>query len=271
MIKILDLFSYDFILRALVAGSLVALCSALLGVILVLKRYSMIGDGLSHVGFGAIAIAMTLNVTPLVVSLPVSLIAAFFLLRISSSDSGIKGDAAIALISTSALAIGILVTSVTCGLNTDVTAYLFGSILALSKTDVTLSIILSIIVLTLFVLCYHRIFAVTFDEPFATAGGISSSKYNRMIALLTALTIVVGMRLMGAMMISSLIIFPVLTSMRVFKSFRSVTISSAILSIICFFIGLVASFIWSAPTGASIVVANLILFLIFAVIGKVMK
>ena len=271
MIKILDLFSYDFILRALVAGSLIALCSALLGVILVLKRYSMIGDGLSHVGFGAIAIAMTLNVTPLAVSLPISLAAAFFLLRISSSDSGIKGDAAIALISTSALAIGILVTSVTCGLNTDVTAYLFGSILALSKTDVILSIILSVIVLTLFILLYHRIFAVTFDEPFATASGISSSRYNRMIALLTALTIVVGMRLMGAMMISSLIIFPVLTSMRVFKSFRSVTISSAILSIICFFIGLVASFIWSAPTGASIVVANLILFLIFAVVGKVMK
>ena len=141
MIKILSLFSYDFILRALIAGSLVALCSALLGVILVLKRYSMIGDGLSHVGFGAIAIAMTLNVTPLVVSLPVSLAAAFFLLRISSKDSGIKGDAAIALISTSALAIGILVTSVTCGLNTDVTAYLFGSVLALSNLDVWLSII----------------------------------------------------------------------------------------------------------------------------------
>ncbi|MBO5289013.1 MAG: metal ABC transporter permease [Spirochaetales bacterium] len=271
MIKILSLFSYDFILRALIAGSLVALCSALLGVILVLKRYSMIGDGLSHVGFGAIAIAMTLNVTPLVVSLPVSLAAAFFLLRISSKDSGIKGDAAIALISTSALAIGILVTSVTCGLNTDVTAYLFGSVLALSNLDVWLSIILSVVVLTLFIWFYHRIFAVTFDEPFATASGISSSRYNRMIALLTALTIVIGMRLMGAMMISSLIIFPVLTSMRVFKSFRSVTISSAVLSVICFFIGLVTSFIWSAPAGASIVVANLVMFLIFATVGKIRK
>lgn len=271
MMKILSLFSYDFILRALVAGSLIALCSALLGVILVLKRYSMIGDGLSHVGFGAIAIAMSLNVAPLAISLPVSLAAAFFLLRISSGESGIKGDAAIALISTSALAIGILVTSVTSGLNTDVTAYLFGSVLALSRLDMWLAIILSVVVLTLFVLCYQRIFAVTFDETFATASGISSAKYNRILALLTALTIVVGMRLMGAMMISSLIIFPVLTSMRVFKSFRSVTISSAILSVVCFLIGLAASFVWSMPTGASIVVANLIVFLIFAVIGKVIK
>ena len=271
MIKILSLFSYDFILRALVAGSLVALCAGLLGVILVLKRYSMIGDGLSHVGFATIAIAMTLNIAPLAVSLPVSLAAAFFLLRISSADSGIKGDAAIALISTSALAIGILVASVSGGLNTDITAYLFGSVLALSKLDVILAIILSVIVLTLFIWCYHRIFALTFDEPFATASGISSGRYNRMIAVLTALTIVIGMRLMGAMMISSLIIFPVLTSMRVFKSFRNVTISSAVLSIVCFFIGLVTSFIWSAPTGASIVVANLAMFLIFATVGKIRK
>lgn len=271
MMKIVSLFSYDFILRALIAGSLVALCSALLGVILVLKRYSMIGDGLSHVGFGAIAIAMSLNVAPLVISLPVSLAAAFFLLRISSADSGIKGDAAIALISTSALAIGILVTSVTSGLNTDVTAYLFGSILALSDLDVWLSILLSIIVLTLFIWCYQRIFAVTFDETFATASGISSAKYNRILALLTALTIVVGMRLMGAMMISSLIIFPVLTSMRVFKSFYSVTISSAVLSVMCFFVGLVTSFLLSAPTGASIVVANLVMFLICTIIGKIRK
>lgn len=264
-----SLFAYDFIVRALVAGSLVSLCAALLGVTLVLKRYSMIGDGLSHVGFGTLAIAMALNLSPLLVSLPVSILAAFFLLRLSSSEKGLKGDSAIALISSSALAIGILVSSAVSGLNTDVTAYLFGSILALGKNDVIISVILSIVVLLLFILCYRNIFMVTFDPNFATSAGIKSANYDRLIALLTALTVVIGMRLMGAMMISSLIIFPALTSMRVCKSFFAVTLLSAVLSVICFFAGIAFSFFFSLPAGASIVVVNLVAFLIAALIGKI--
>jgi len=264
-----SLFAYDFIVRALVAGSLVSLCAALLGVTLVLKRYSMIGDGLSHVGFGTLAIAMALNLSPLLVSLPVSIFAAFFLLRLSSSEKGLKGDSAIALISSSALAIGILVSSAVSGLNTDVTAYLFGSILALGKNDVIISVVLGIVVLLLFILCYRNIFMVTFDPNFATSAGIKSANYDRLIALLTALTVVIGMRLMGAMMISSLIIFPALTSMRVCKSFFTVTLVSAVLSVICFFAGIAVSFFFSLPAGASIVVVNLAAFLIAAVIGKI--
>ncbi len=268
---ILSLFSYSFIVRALVAGSLVALCSALLGVTLVLKRYSMIGDGLSHVGFGALAVAMALNLSPLAVSVPVSVLAAFLLLRISSSEGGINGDAAIALISASSLALGILITSAVSGLNTDVTSYLFGSVLALSKTDVLISVVLSAVVIVLFVCCYRNIFLVTFDSTFATAAGINSAAYDRLIAVLTALTVVVGMRLMGSMMISSLIIFPALTSMRVFRSFFSVTVCSSVLSVICFFAGIMISFVFSLPAGASIVAVNLAAFVIFWLAGKILK
>ena len=263
-----DLFSYGFITRALIAGSLIALCSALLGVSLVLKRYSMIGDGLSHVGFGTMAIALAFNWAPLAVSIPVCVVAAFLLLRVSSF-SGIKGDAAIALISSSSLAIGIIVTSLTSGLNTDVTSYMFGSVLAISKSDVIISVILALVVVSLFVLLYNRIFMVTFDEAFAKASGIKVEAYNGLIAVLTALTIVVGMRLMGAMMISSLIVFPALSAMRIFKSFFKVVIFAAILSILCFFAGIVASFAWSTPAGASIVVANLIAFVICFAVGKI--
>lgn len=263
-----SLFSYGFIVRALAAGILISLCAALLGITLVLKRFSMIGDGLSHVGFGTMAIALSLNWSPLAVSIPVCIASAFLLLRVSS-DSNVKGDASIALISSSSLAIGILVTSVTSGLNTDVTSFMFGSILAISKTDMWLSVVVAVIVISLFVLLYNRIFLVTFDEAFATSSGIRSNVYNALIAVLTALTIVVGMRLMGAMMISSLIVFPALSSMRIFKSFLKVVIFSAALSIVCFFAGILASFAWSTPAGASIVVANLIAFLICSIAGKI--
>ena len=263
-----EIFSYGFIVRAFIAGGLIALCSAILGVILVLKRYSMIGDGLSHVGFGTMAIAMAFNFAPLVVSIPVCVLAAFLLLRVSSS-SKIKGDAAIALISSSSLAIGILVTSLTSGLNTDVTSFMFGSILAISKADVIISVILAVIVLGLFVVFYNKIFLVTFDENFATASGVKTNLYNALIAILTALTIVIGMRLMGAMMISSLIVFPALSAMRVFKSFFKVIICAVVISLVCFFVGIISSFVLSTPAGASIVVANLIAFGICALVGKI--
>ena len=262
-----DLFSYSFMSRAMIVGVLVALCSALLGVSLVLKRYSMIGDGLSHVGFGALSVAVAMNVAPLPISIPVVVIAAFLLLRIHS-DSRIKGDAAIALISSSALAIGVIVTSLTTGLNADVHNYLFGSILAMSESDVVLSISLSVLVLLLFIVFYHRLFAVTFDESFARATGTRSNIYNMLLALLTAITIVVGMRIMGAMLISSLVIFPALTSMRVCRSFRGVILCSAVISVLCFFLGMFASYVFSTPAGASVVVVNLAAFLLFSLVGK---
>ncbi|MDR0623707.1 MAG: metal ABC transporter permease [Treponema sp.] len=264
---LLEMFSYNFLIRAVVVGLLVSLCASLLGVSLVLKRYSMIGDGLSHVGFGALALATALNAAPLAVSIPVVVIAAFFLLRISE-NSKIRGDAAIALISTGALAIGVMVISMTTGMNTDVCNYMFGSILAMSKNDVTLSIALSTVVLVLFVFFYHKIFAVTFDETFARATGTRAGLYNMIIALLTAVTIVLGMRMMGAMLISSLIIFPALSSMRICKTFRAVTVCSALVSVICFFVGVVISYIYATPTGASVVLTNMIVFAVFWLLGK---
>lgn len=267
MINILtEMFSYPFLVRAVIVGLLVSLCAALLGVSLVLKRYSMIGDGLSHVGFGTLAIATAMNVSPLTLSIPVCVAAAFLLLRISE-NSKIKGDAAIALISTSSLAIGVVFISVTTGMNTDVCNYLFGSILSMKHADVKLSIALSAVVLTMFALLYNKIFAVTFDENFAKATGIKTGIYNMLIAFLTAITIVLGMRMMGALLISSLIIFPPLTSMRLCKSFKTVTICSAVISVTCFFIGIVGSYIYATPTGASVVIVNIAVFLLFWALG----
>lgn len=262
MESLMEMFSYSFITRAFLVGIPVALCAALLGVSLVLKRYSMIGDGLSHVGFGALAIAAALNLAPLEVAIPVVVIAAFLLLRLSE-NSKIKGDAAIAIISSSALAIGVIVATLNKGMNTDINSYLFGSILATTEQDAVLSLVLSAIVIVLFVFFYHKIFAVTFDESFARATGTRANVYNMIIALLTALTIVIGMRIMGTLLISSLIIFPALTSMRLCKTFRSVILCSAVLSVICFVVGMSASFLYETPTGASIVAANIAAFLLF--------
>ena len=263
-----EMMSYPFIVRALIGGVLVSLCASLLGVSLVLKRYSMIGDGLSHVSFGALSVALAAGWSPLKISIPVVVLAAFFLLRITERGK-IKSDAAIAMISASALAIGIIVSSMTTGMTTDVSSYMFGSILAMSKEDVRFAAVLSVIVLGLFLFCYNKIFAVTFDENCARATGVNVSIYNVLIAVLTAGTIVIGMRMMGAMLISSLIIFPSLTAMRIFKSFRGVVIVSGVLSIICFSIGMVIYYIYSTPAGASVVVVNLAAFLIFSLVQAV--
>ncbi len=200
------MFSYPFMQRAFLVGILVSLCASLLGVSLVLKRYSMIGDGLSHVGFGALAVASALHMAPLAVAVPVVVLAAFILLRLSDSGK-LKGDAAIAMISTGALAVGVMVVSVTTGMNSDLNSYMFGSILAMSKSDVVLSAVLSVIVLVLYLFFYDKIFAVTFDTVFARATGIRTGLYNMLLAVLTAVTVVLGMRMMGALLISSLIIF----------------------------------------------------------------
>ena len=266
----LQMFSYGFMLRAVIVGVLVALCAALLGVSLVLKRYSMIGDGLSHVGFGALCVALAMNLAPLAVSVPVVVIAAFLLLRLSE-NSRIKGDAAVAMISSTAMAVGVIVTSMTTGINSDVNGYMFGSILAMSDSDVVVSIILSAAVLTLYVLFYNKIFAVTFDESFAKASGTRVGAYNTLLALLTAVTVVIGMRMMGAVLISSLVIFPALTAMRVCKTFRSVVITSAVTAVLCFFTGLYLSFAFSMPAGASVVAVNAAAFIVFYAAGIIKR
>ena len=247
--NILQMFSYPFMQRALIAGVLVSLCAALLGVSLVLKRYSMIGDGLSHVSFGALAVAVALGFTPLWFSIPVVILAAFFLLRMANNPHW-NSDAAIAVMSASALA-------------------MFGSVLAMRREDVALSVLLSVAVLVLFVLFYHKLFAVTFDESFSRATGLKVERYNTLLAILTALTIVLGMRMMGAMLISSLVIFPALTAMRLFKSFRGVVVCAAVTSVLCFCAGLTASFVLSTPVGASVVCANLTLFLLACLVQRV--
>ena len=260
MSLLLEMFTYPFILRAFIVGILVSLCAAVLGVPLVLKRYSMIGDGLSHVSFGALVIAMACGWAPLPVSIPVVIVAALFLLRLTER-SRIGADAAIAVVSASALAIGVVVTSLTTGMTTDVDSYMFGSILAMDRSDVILSVVLSVSVLTLFLLCYHKLFAITFDENFSRATGVKVGRYNTLLSVLTALTIVLGMRMCGAMLISSLVIFPALTAMRLFRSFRGVVVCAGISSVVCFAAGLVASFLLATPVGASVVAANLTVFL----------
>ena len=249
---IVEMFSYPFMVRAFAVGSLVALCAALLGVSLVLKQYSMIGDGLSHVGFGALAVATAFQAAPLSVAIPVVVLAAVLILRIKGNGK-IKGDAAIALISTTSLALGVMVISMTTGMN----------------TDVRLSVILAGIVLVLYLLFYNKIFAVTFDETFAQATGVKANLYNTLIAVLTAVTIVLGMRMMGALLISSLIIFPALTSMRVCRTFRSVIINSAVISVLCLVIGIAISYVWATPAGASVVIINAAALAVYSIVGMI--
>ena len=267
MTELVTMFSYHFMQRALIVGVLVSLCAALLGVSLVLKRFSMIGDGLSHVGFGALAIASAAGLAPLAVAVPVVVIAAVLLLRLSR-NAKIKGDAAIAMISSSALAIGVVAVSVTTGMNTEVSSYMFGSVLSLSRSDAILSVLLSAAVLILFIAFYPRIFAVTFDETFGKATGTNTELYNTLIAVLTAVTVVLGMRMMGALLISSLIIFPALSAMRLCKSFRAVVLTAAVISVVCFIVGLTASYFLEIPTGAGIVLADLLAFGVAWLIGK---
>lgn len=267
MPDIFTLFSYSFMQRALIVGLLVAPCAALLGISLVLRRYAMIGDGLSHVGFGALSLAFALNAAPLSLSLPIVILSAFLLLRLSENNK-IEGDSAIALISSSAIAFGVIITSLSDGMSTDVVDLMFGSILAMTTQDVILSAALSISVLIVFVLFYRKIFSITFDENFTRACGVRTEAYTMLIALLTAITIVVGMRIMGSMLISSLIIFPALTAMRFFRTFKWVTICAAIISVLSFILGLYLSFYFSLPTGATIVIVNLFFFLAFSLLGR---
>lgn len=266
---IVSILSLGFIQRALYGGILISLCCALLGVTLVLKRFSMIGDGLSHVAFGALAVATALGFSPMYFTIPVVIFTAFLLLRLKYS-SKIKGDSAIAMISISSLAIGVIFISYTSGGNTDIYNYMFGSILALTEQDILMIIILSLLILVMYIFTYNKMFSVTFDEKFAKASGINTEFYNMTIAFLSAIVIVIGMKMIGAMLISALIIFPALTSMRLFSTFKSVVISSAVLSVINFCIGMLLSVIINTPTGATIVAVDLIAFFIFSIIGKIL-
>lgn len=271
-----EYFSYDFVWYALIVGVLVALCAALFGVVLVLKRFSFIGDGLSHVAFGALAVAAVLNLSDnMLLVLPVTVLAAVLLLK-TGQHTKLKGDAAIAVVSVGALALGYLLMdlfSASANVAGDVCGSLFGSfsILTLSKSDLWLCVILSVVVIALFVLFYHRIFAVTFDEDFARAVGVRASLYNLFLAMITAVIIVLAMNLVGSLLISALIIFPALSAMRVFRSFKRVVICSATLSVICAAVGILLSLIASTPVGPTVVAVDMGAFLIFALIGRMAR
>lgn len=269
--------SYPFVRYALVAGILISLCAGLLGVILVLKRYAMIGDGLSHVAFGAMAIAAVLGWAPMTVALPIT-VAVAILLLLAGERRLIKGDSAIAMLSAGSLAVGYLLlnlfpSSDTGSLSGDVCASLFGStsMLTLSGADVWLCVGLSVAVIGFFLLFYRKIFAVTFDEGFATSAGVRVRLYNLLIAGISGIVIVLAMKLVGALLISALIIFPALSSMRVFRSFRSVVLSSAVLAVVGSLVGILLSILVSTPTGASVAAVHIAIFLVFTLIGKVRR
>lgn len=273
MDKLILYFQYPFVRYAMIVGVLIAMCSSLLGVTLVLKRFSFIGDGLSHVAFGAMAVAAVLNFTNnMLFILPVTIVCAILLLR-TGQNTKIKGDAAVAMISVSALAIGYMLMNIfSTGPNVsgDVCSTLFGStsILTLTSAQVKVCVILSVLVVILFVFFYHKIFCVTFDESFAKATGMKTDCYNLLIAVITAVIIVLAMNLVGSLLISALIIFPALSAMRIFKSFLSVTICSVVLSVVCAVLGLLLSILAGTPVGSTIVVTDMAAFGIFSVIGK---
>lgn len=266
MNNLFEIFSYSFMVKAFIVGILISLCASLIGVSLVLRRNSMIGDGLSHVSFGAFAFATVFGFAPIEFAIPIVIIVSFFILKLNNNNK-IHGDSAIAIISASSLAIGTFIISVTKGVNTDINNYLFGSILSINRLDVIVSIILSILVVFLYIISYHKIFAITFDEGFAKSIGVNTDLYNVIFASLCSITVVLGMRLMGSLLVSSLIIFPTLSSMQIFKNFKGVVISSIFISIISFTVGLVVSFMYATPTGASIVIINLIVFILFRLLS----
>ena len=274
--KLITYLQHPFVMNALIVGVLISLCSSLFGVTLVLKRYSFIGDGLSHVAFGAMAIATVMNLTNnMLLILPVTVICAVLLLK-TGQNTKIKGDAAIAMISVGALALGYLIMNVfstSANVSGDVCSTLFGStsILTLGSTEVVLCIVLSIVVITIFILFYNKIFAVTFDESFSKASGVRTNAYNFLIAVVIAVIIVLAMNLVGSLLISALIIFPALSAMRIFQSFKKVTVFSAIFAVVCAVLGLVISIMTGTPVGSTIVATDAAAFLICCITGSIIK
>lgn len=276
MNELINALRYPFVIYALIVGVLIALCSSLFGVTLVLKRFSFIGDGLSHVAFGALSIATVLDIAgDMIVVLPVTVICAVLLLR-RGSDSKIKGDAAIAMLSVGALALGYLVTNMfasSSNIAGDVCTTLFGSmsILTLDVFDVVICSVLSVLVIAVFVIFYNKIFAVTFDEDFARAAGVRAGLYNLIIAVIIAVIIVLAMNLVGSLLISALVVFPALSAMRVFGSFRAVIVCSAIFSVIAVLLGITVSIVCGTPVGSTVVAADILGFAVFSLLGKIKK
>ncbi|MBR3323213.1 metal ABC transporter permease [Candidatus Saccharibacteria bacterium] len=264
----IEMFSHPFMIRALLVGLMISVCAALVGVSLVLRKNSMIGDGLSHTAFSAFALATVLGLTPLYFALPIVVIASFFVLRLSQNRK-LHGDAAIAVLSASSLAIGTLAISLSKGVNIDLNSYLFGSILAVGWLDVVLSAILAFAIIMLYVFAYHRIFAITFDEEFAKSVGIKTGVYDAIFAAICSVVVVLGMRLLGSLLISSLIIFPTLTAMRLRKSFRGIALMAVCVSALAFVIGLVLSYLLATPTGATVVIVNLVVFVVAALVRAI--
>ena len=263
--KFLEMWQYQFMVKALVVGVVLAVTAGLIGVSLVLRRKAMIGDGLSHVGFGAFAIATVIGVMPLQMALPIVILAAILILQVNQK-SKVDADALIAMLSAGALAVGTLVISVVRGVNTDINNYLFGSILALDDFDVVAGVIFSLLVIGFFVVKYHEIFAMTFDENFAKSIGLKTERLNTIFAILCAVVVVLGMRLVGALLISSLIIFPTVTAMQVVKSFKAVVFTSVVVSVFCMVMGIIFSYFVATPTGATIVIFNVMAFLVAKVV-----
>jgi len=269
MNSVVEMFSYAFMVRAFIVGALISLSAALIGTPLVLRKNSMLGDGLSHVAFGAFAIALVMGLSPIPVAIPVVIVASFLVLRLNES-SKIHGDSAIALMAASALAVGTFVTSL-AGTNVDINSYLFGSILSVSQGELWLALSLLLVIVAIYAIFHNRIFAITFDEKFARAIGINTKLYNAIFAILCSILIVLGMRLMGALLISSLIIFPTLSAQVIFKDFKSVTLAGAILAVVDFSIGLVLSYLLATPTGATVVIVNLVTLVILKVLNRIIK
>lgn len=276
MSELMYYLQFNFVIYALIVGVLIALCASLLGVTLVLKRYSFIGDGLSHVAFGAMAIATVLKLVNInIIVMPVTIIVAVILLR-TGSKSMLKGDAAIAMLSVTSLAFGYLIMNVfsaSSNVSGDVCSTLFGStsILTLDATEVAICIVLSVLVIAAYILFYNKIFAVTFDETFADATGVPSKRYNLLIAIIIAVIIVLGMNLVGSLLISALIVFPALAAMRLSGTFKGVVILSVIFSVICALLGMIVSILYSTPVGATIVGMDLLWFIIAVIIGRFIK
>lgn len=264
---IIQSLQYSFMQRAIIVGILIAVCSSLLGIFLVLKKFSMIGDGLAHVSFATVAIALLLNQSPLYLSIPIVILASMLILKLNEKTQ-LHGDAAIGLVSSFSVAFGVLIASMSKGFNVDLFSFLFGSILLISKSDVVLSVILAVLVVSTIVFFYKDLFAITHDESFASVMGINTNRMNTLIAVLTAVTIVLGIRVVGTMLISSLIVFPTVTALQVSRSFLSTIVISTVISVASVIIGVIGSFVLNLPSGASIVMVNAIFFLVAMIIKK---
>ena len=265
---IVEALQYGFIIRAIIVGVLIALCCSFLGIFLVLKNYSMIGDGLAHVSFATVAIALLLSASTLAVSIPIVIVASFAILKLNE-NLDMHGDAAIGLISSFSVALGVLIASLAQGFNVDLMSYLFGSILVISKADMRISVVLALVVIASVIFFYNTLFAITYDEEFSTVLGLKTKTMNYLIAVLTSITIALGIRVVGTMLISSLIIFPSVTALQLTNGFKSTILTASIISVICVVVGVLMSFVFNLPTGATIVMLNAGFFIVFYIIKKV--